>query len=108
MKTVKWHFRNNAKRKMGNKNKGRHPALIIGESDDGKSYVNIGLTNSSKRGHHKNTPIHNPQDWNKTSFLRDDISIDSKDYLSEVLKDYNLCPDDIDKIWEIIKKKNSH
>ena len=24
------------------------------------------------------------------------------------LKDYKLCPDDIDKIWEIINKKNSH
>ena len=39
--------------------------------------------------------------------LKDDIRIDSKEYLSEVLKDYKLCPDDIDKIWEVIKK-NSH
>ena len=28
-----------------------------------------------------------------------------KEYLSEVLKDYKLCPDDIDKIWGIINKK---
>lgn len=52
--------------------------------------------------------MHNPQNWDKDSYLRDDIQIDSKEYLSEVLKDYKLCPDDIDKIWEIIKKKNSH
>lgn len=42
------------------------------------------------------------------TYLRDDIRIDSKEYLSEVLKDYKVCPDDIDKIWEIINKKNSH
>ena len=29
----------------------------------------------------------------------------TKEYLSEVLKNYKLCPDDIDKIWEIINKK---
>jgi len=32
----------------------------------------------------------------------------SKEYLSEVLRDYNLCPEDIDKIWKIINKRNSH
>ena len=108
MKKVKWHFRNNSKRKKGNSNKGKHPALVVGESDDGTGYLNIGLTNSPKRGHHKNIKIHNPQNWDENSYLRDDIRIDSKEYLSEVLKDYKLCPDDINKIWEIINKKNSH
>lgn len=108
MKNVKWHFRKNKKRNLGKKNGDSHPSLIIGESDDGSSYLNIGLTKSPKRGHHKNIKIHNPQNWEKDSYLRDDIRIDSKEYLSEVLKDYKLCPDDIDKIWEIIKKKNSH
>ena len=42
------------------------------------------------------------------SYLRDDVRIDSKEYLSEVLKDYKLCPEDIDKIWAIINKKDSH
>lgn len=28
--------------------------------------------------------------------------------LIEILKDYELYPDDIDKIWKIINKKNSH
>ena len=103
----KWHFRNNIKRKFGKRNRGKHPSLIIGETKDGKSYINIGLTSSKKRGHHKNIEIHNPQDWNKTSYLRDDIRIDLKEYLSEVLKDYKLCPNDIEKIANIIKK-NSH
>ena len=108
MKNLKWHFRNNSKRKKGTTNKGNHPSLVVGETDDGKAYINLGLTKSPKRGHHKNIKIHNPQNWNEESYLRDDIRIDSKDYLSEILKDYKLCPEDINKIWEIINKKNSH
>ena len=108
MKNVKWHFRNNSKRKKGTTNKGSHPSLVVGETDDGKAYINLGLTKSPKRGHHKNIKIHNPQNWGEDSYVRDDIRVDSKEYLSEVLKDYNLCPEDIDKIWEIINKKNSH
>ena len=88
--------------------KGKHPSLIVGKTEDGKAYVNIGLTKSPKRGHHKNVKIHNPQDWSRDSYLRDDVRIDSKEYLSEVLKDYKLCPEDIDKIWAIINKKDSH
>lgn len=108
LKKVKWHFRLNAKRKIAGKNKGKHPALVVGETDDGSSFVNIGLTKSSKRGHHKNVKIHNPQNWEESSYLRDDIRVDSKEYLSKILEDYRLCPDDIDKIWTIIKKKDSH
>ena len=105
MKHVQWHFRRNEKRKLGNSNKGAHPALIVGESNDGKKFVNIGLTNNPKRGHHNNILIHNPKDWTKKSFLRDDIREDSKEYLSVILQDYQLSPDDIDKIWKIIKKR---
>lgn len=108
MKHIKWHFRNNSKRKISSRNHGHHPSLVVGESDDGKSYLNIGLTKSKKRGHHRNIEIHNPQDWDKTSYLRDDVRTDSKEHLSDVLSDYKLCPEDIDKIWKIIKKKNSH
>ena len=43
---------------------------------------------------------------NYVSHPRDDIRTDSKQYLEVILTDYNLCPEDIDKIWEIIKKKN--
>lgn len=96
------------KQKYESKNHGSHPSLVIGQTDDGSSYVNIGLTNELKRGHHKNIKIHNSQNWEKQSYLRDDVRIDPKKYLSEILKDDKLCPDDIDKIWAIIKKKNSH
>ena len=106
MIVIKWHFRKNSKRKHGSKNSGSHPVLVVGETKDGKAYFNIGLTKSKKRGHHNNIKIHNPQNWNEESFLRDDMSVDSKEYLSKVLEDYKLCPEDIDKIWKIIKKKN--
>ena len=102
---TKWHFRRNKKRKLGNANKGAHPSLVVGQSKDGKSYINLGLTKNSKRGHHKNVQIHNPQNWNKKAYVRDDIRADSKEYLSIVLNDYKFCPEDIDKIWEIIKKR---
>lgn len=105
MKIIKWHFRNNSKRRIGSTNRGKHPSLVVGETDDGKGYVNLGLTKSAKRGHHSNIEIHNPQNWNESSYIRDDIRIDSKEHLSEVLKDYNLCPDDLEKIWKIINKK---
>ena len=108
MRKVRWHFRNNKKRKMGNTKKGKHPVLVVGETDDKKAFINLGLTKSKKRGRHNNIKIHNPQDWGKTSYIRDDIRVDPKKYLSDVLKDYKLCPEDINKILVIINKKNPH
>ena len=105
MKHITWHFRRNMKRKHGSRKAGSHPSLVIGETDDGSSFYNLGLTKSKKRGHHNNIPIHNPKNWEETSYLRDDLQIDSKDRLSVVLKDYNLNPNDIEKIWKIIKKR---
>ena len=108
MKKINWHFRRNYKRKKGSTKYGGHPSLVIGESDDGSKYINLGLTNSKKRGHHSNIKIHNPQDWAKISYIRDDISENPKEYLKIILSDFNLCPDDIEKILEIINKKNPH
>ena len=105
MKNLKWHFRKNTKRKISHKKGGSHPSLVIGESEDGTSYYNIGLTHAKRRGHHNNIEIHDPKDWSKTSFVRDDIQVDSKEYLKVVLNSYKLNPKDIDKIWKIIKKR---
>ena len=73
MKNINWHFRKNVKRKIGSKSNGGHPSLVIGETDDGKSFVNIGLTKSKKRGHHKNIPIHNPQNWSSKAGIHQDL-----------------------------------
>ena len=94
---IKWHFRKNKKRK--------HPSLVIAESDDGKFYYNLGITHSKKRGHHKNLDIKDPSDWNNRSFVRDDLSIDEKRFLQEILRDYNLHPNDYKRIWNRIIKK---
>ena len=103
MKFIKWHIRINKKRK--NK-KGKHPAIVFAESDDGLFYYNLGLTHSRKRGHHSNLEIKDPSDWSKASFIRDDLSIDEKIFLQEIMNDYKLHPSDYKKIWErIIKRK---
>lgn len=110
-KSKDWHFRNNSNRKKSNKNKGKHPSLIVGSSGDGKKYVNMGLTHSEKRGHHKNISISDPTNWNKTSYIRDDVRQDDINKLKVVLKDYKLNPKDENKILKILekyKKKNSH
>ena len=49
---------------------------------------------SKKRGHHKNLEIHDPTDWNKTSYLRDDI---------HVYKELNFSINDKRKIKRIKK-----
>lgn len=98
MKFIKWHFRINKKRK--------HPVIVFAESDDGLCYFNLGLTHSQHRGHHKNLSIHDPTNWDEFSFVRDDMSIDEKKFLKEILNDYKLHPKDYKHIWlRIIKKK---
>lgn len=106
-----WHFRNNNKRKKGNKKKGSHPSLIVGHSNDNKKYVNIGITHAKKRGHHVNEIISDPTNWSKKSRIRDDITETPKEDFSDILFGYRLDPRDIPKVNKIIekhKKKNSH
>lgn len=92
-----WHFRKNVKRK--------HPPIIIGEDDE--NFLNLDITHSKTRGHHKNILFDknpNPLD-NKDSYIRDDIFIDDKKYLQYILREYELSKSDIDKIYKIINKK---
>ena len=97
MKYIRWTIKNNRKRK--------HPALVFAKSNDGLLF-NLGLTHSKKRGHHNNLMIHDPTDWNKTSYIRDDLSLDEAIFLAITLANYKLHPEDYKKIWErIIVKK---
>ena len=103
MKFIKWHIRINVKR--NNKSR-KHPAIVFAESDDGLFFYNLGITHSKKRGHHANLQIKDPTDWNKISFVRDDLSIDEKEFLKEIVNDYKLHPNDYKRIWQrIIKRK---
>lgn len=106
-----WHFRDNKKRKKGKKKKGKHPSLIVGKSNDNKKFINIGLTHAEFRGHHRNIEIKDPTNWNKKSYLRDDVSEDDFSQLETILSNYRLHPNDKEKVSKIInkyKKKNSH
>ncbi|MBQ6731233.1 MAG: hypothetical protein IJR08_04935 [Bacilli bacterium] len=105
MKFVKWHFRNNKRRKQLGIRKGKHPSLVFAKSDDEMRFYNLGLTHSRKRGHHKNIEIHNPQNWEEVSYIRNDISVDDKQVFSGVLNNYRLHPYDYGKIWNVIVKK---
>ena len=104
-----WHFRNNNKRHSKEKNNGNHPTLIVGITNDGQEYLNIGITHSNKRGHHKNPMIKNPINWKKHSHVRDDISLNNVKHFSNKLSEYKLHPSDVKTILKIVekyKKKN--
>lgn len=105
-----WHFRDNQTRKLGKRNNGKHPSLVIGKTKDNKKYINIGLTHSVYRGHHKNIVISDPTNWKQVSYLRDDIQLVDVNKLKTILYGYKLSPSDKDKVLRIIdkyKKKNS-
>lgn len=107
-KPTKWHFRYN-KNRNSNRIK-KHSTLIVGKTKDNKKLLNIGITHSKYRGHHKNIEIKGPSNWNKISYLRDDIKLDDIDKLENILKEYKIHKNDIEKILKIIlkyKKKNS-
>lgn len=96
----KRHYRKNYSR--NNKNIRSHPSLVVGENDN--KFINIGLTHSPKRGHHKNIRIHNPLNFNEISYLRNDVSETDKDKLKIILSEYKIHHDDYEKILEIISK----
>ena len=102
MEKVKWHFRNNYKRKKGKIKK--HPSLIFAKNFDGTKYFNIGLTHADKSGHHKNTEISDPTNWKKKSYLRNDISADDVEVFGEFLNNYKVNPKDKEKISKLILK----
>lgn len=104
-KPNKWHFRKNVKRKSPNKSRGSkgHPSLVVGETKN--QYANIGLTSSRKRGNHTNYSISNPEkNNNEPSYLRDDLGLNDKKDLKQILINYRLNSEDIEKVLKIIDK----
>ena len=101
-------FRRYKKVEGGKIKKAKHPKLIVDENVN--EYGFMGLTESAKRGHHKNIPlIKNPQKGKiEQSYLRDELRYDNKDNFTEILKNYNLSYEDklnIIKYLEKHKKK---
>lgn len=92
-------FRRYKKKESGK----RHPKLIV--SDTGSNFGFMGLTESERKGHHRNIPLsRNPKKNDKRpAYLRKEIRFDNKDNFSEILDNYNLSVKDKKYIIEFVK-----
>lgn len=97
-------FRRYKKVEGSKKKKFKHPKLIVEKHNETVTFM--GLTESAKRGHHKNIELEkNPQKGNlKKAYLRDELRHDNLANFGEILKDYNLSDKDRKKVIAYIKK----
>ena len=88
----------------GASSKARHPKLIV--SQEQKQVGFMGLTESKKRGHHKNIELDiNPKKGDtRKAYLRKEIRYDDIEKFGDILNDYNLSESDKRKVIEYIKK----
>lgn len=98
-------FRRYKKTEGGKIKKGKHPKLIVDETS--ADYGFMGLTESPKRGHHKNIELSkNPQKGNtRKSYIRTELRYDNKNNFSEILKSYNLSMQDKEAILKFIERR---
>ena len=96
-------FRRYNKKEGSLSKKVRHPKLIV---DDYKNnYGFMGLTESSKKGHHSNIPIQNPKKFDKSkSYIRKEIRYDNKNNFGDVLSNYNLSKKDKKYLIDYVNK----
>ena len=85
--------------------KAKHPKLIVKETKT--EYGFMGLTESPKRGHHKNIPLRkNPDPKNPNpAYLRDELRYDTKDRFYETLASYRLSKKDKQFILKYLATK---
>ena len=97
-------FRKYKKIEGGKHKRAKHPKLIVEE--DNKNFGFMGLTESPKRGKHKNILLgKNPKKGDKRSaYLRNELRYDSKNKFEEILKDYNLSEKDLIKIIKFLEE----
>lgn len=103
-KTGLFKFRRFKKLEGGKSKKARHPKLIVEEKNETVGYM--GLTESPKRGHHKNIELEvNPQKGNSnTAYIRKEIRYTDLSNFGRILEDYNLSEQDKKKVIEYIEK----
>ena len=96
-------FRKYKRTEGGKKKKAKHPKLIVDKK--GSQVGFMGLTESDKRGHHRNIQIKNPQKG-KTgcSYIRNELRYDDSKYFGKPLPDYKLHDSDHDKIINAVNK----
>lgn len=97
-------FKRYKKTEGGQIKKGKHPKLIVDEVLD--EYGFMGLTESPKRGNHKNIELSkNPQKGKiSKSYIRDELRYDNKKNFGEILSDYNLTDEDKIKILKYLER----
>lgn len=98
-------FRRYKKKEGGDIKKAKHPKLIIDETKTDLGFM--GLTESPKRGHHKNIELKQNPQKGKTgkAFIREEVRYDKKRNFSEVLEDYKLSEEDKQEIIKFLNKK---
>lgn len=98
------HFRRYKKTEGKAVKKGKHPKLIVEETKDDFGFM--GLTKSPKRGNHNNIPLSkNPRAGNKEkAYIRDELRYDKKRNFSEKLKDYDITPEDEERILKYLER----
>lgn len=98
------HFRRYKQKEGGITKKARHPKLIMAKNNDNFEF--IGLTESAKRGHHKNIALSKNPERNNTnpSYLRDELRELPTSRFSEPLKNYKITAKDEKVAWSVYHK----
>lgn len=98
------HFRRYKQKEGSTDKRVRHFKVIMNRVND--EFEFIGLTESSKRGHHKNILLKkNPEKNNKDpSYLRDELRKLPTRRFSEPLKGFSLSKEDKKTAWNIYHK----
>lgn len=98
------HFRRYNFEEGGKRKKAKHPKLIVEKDND--QYGFMGLTESPKRGNHKNLPLSkNPQKGKShPAYIRGELRYDSTKHFGEILADYRLSKKDQQRVLDYAAK----
>lgn len=98
------HFRRYKFDEGGKTKKAKHPKLVV--EKQGNDYGFMGLTESSKRGHHNNLPLKKNPQRGKTSpsYLRKELRYDSTEHFGDILENYNLSSEDKQSVLTYVEQ----
>ena len=97
-------FRRYKKVEGGKSKKARHPKLIVEQEENTVGFM--GLTESEKRGHHKNIELDkNPEQGNTNkAYIRKEVRYADLGEFGEILQNYNLSESDKAKVIKYLEK----